>query len=425
MEKHLLSKSTFIRGNQCLKSLYLNKKRSFLRDRMPKERLIVFQRGHKVGDLAQDLFPGGINMSPGHPAAFQKAIINTQEKIKEGYPVIYEAAFQYDRVMIYLDILVHTGSGWHAYEVKSSGGISDTYLLDAALQYHVIKGSGLDINGISLVHIDKEYTLEDEVDPNGLFKIIDVTDEALSRQDYVSEQILREKEAIGLDHSPKIDVGPHCRQPYDCDFLGHCWKKIPKPPRKDPEQQIDIDAFRKLSTEFLDEASIVKLFPMRPAIPMYRGTHPYQNITYGYSLMDKDGKNLNTRLFNHDINPEEHFFPALKSDLDGQSRVICFGQGYLLKNLFADDINILDLKNIILDDSDFYQEMKDKSELERLRIIFGLQTDDKLPEYLSDAIAEHYYLKEFSSNEVHEKLKGYGIGWAETMEAFYNYLSSI
>ena len=50
---------------------------------MPKERLIVFQRGHKVGDMAQDLFPGGINMSPGHPAAFKQAIINTEEKIKE------------------------------------------------------------------------------------------------------------------------------------------------------------------------------------------------------------------------------------------------------------------------------------------------------------------------------------------------------
>ena len=158
---------------------------------------------------------------------------------------------------------------------------------------------------------------------------------------------------------------------------------------------------------------------------MYKGTHPYQDIIYGYSLMVKDGKDLKTRIFDQAINPEEELIPSLKSDLDGQSKIICFGQGYLLKNLLPEDIDILDLRNMILDDSDFYQEMKDKSELERLRIIFGLQTEDKLPEYLSDAVAEHYYLKEFSSKEVHEKLKAYGIGWAETIKAFYICLNSI
>jgi len=52
MEKHVLSKSTFIRGNQCLKSLYLNKKRPFLRDKLSPEQLEKFRRGHNVGFLA-------------------------------------------------------------------------------------------------------------------------------------------------------------------------------------------------------------------------------------------------------------------------------------------------------------------------------------------------------------------------------------
>jgi len=422
MEKHLLSKSTFIRGNQCLKSLYLNKKRPFLRDRMPKERLIVFQRGHKVGELAQELFPGGVNMSPGHPAAFKKAIFNTQEKIRDGFPVIYEAAFQYDQVMIFLDILVHTGAGWYAYEVKSSGGISDTYLMDAALQYHVIKGSGLDISGISLVHINKEYILEDELDPKGLFKIIDVTDEALSRQEYVMEQIIREKEALNLDHSPKIDVGPHCREPYDCDFLGHCWKNVPKPPKKDAARQIDTNIFKSVAGKLSDKTAFVKLLPMRPAIPIYTGTHPYQEIPYGYCISIGDG--MRSSIYPHDKNPVDFLLKDLNSEFGGISTIICFGHGYTLGKLFP-NIDILDLRNMILEDSDFFHEFKDRSDLERLKIIFGLGKDKKLSEYVSDAIAEHYYLKDFPDEGIEEKIEEYASSYVQTIHDLYNYLRSI
>ncbi|RLD79313.1 MAG: hypothetical protein DRJ15_09690 [Bacteroidetes bacterium] len=422
MEKHLLSKSTFIRGNQCLKSLYLNKKRSFLRDRIPKERLIVFQRGHQVGELAQDLFPGGINMSPGHPAAYKKAIINTGEKIKEGFPVIYEAAFQHDQVMIYLDILVHTGTGWHAYEVKSSGGISETYMMDAALQYHVIKGTGLDITGISLVHIDKGYVLEDEIDPKGLFNIIDVTEEALSRQDYVKDQIEREKEALTLEHSPKIDVGPQCREPYDCDFLGHCWKNVPKPAKKDPSLQIDKDAFNNASINLAGNPAFIKLLPMRPAIPMYRGTHPYQQMAYGYAL--KDGKGFRSSLYPHTTNPMDALLSDLKTKLEGITSLVCFGQGYLIRNLLP-EVDVIDLKDMILPESEYYSEMKDKFDLEKLRVIFSLQPDDKLPDYLSDAVAEHYYLKEYPSEGIKDKLEAFETSWAGTIEALHSYMKTL
>lgn len=422
MEKHLLSKSTFIRGNQCLKSLYLNKKRPFLRDRMPKERLLVFQRGHTVGDLAHDLFPGGINMSPGHPGAFKKAIINTSQKIAEGFPIIYEAAFQYDQVMIYLDILVHTASGWHAYEVKSSGGISDTYLLDAALQYHVIKGAGIDLQGISLIHIDKEYVLEDMLDPKGLFKIVNVTEDALSRQDFVAQQIIREKEALNLAHSPKIDVGSHCREPYDCDFIGHCWKNVNKEPIKEAKQQIDIEKFKAATADLGGRSAYLKLLPMRTAIPRYRGTHPYQSIAYGYSLLDKDGGEIISRIFDHESNPEEKLMPALKSDLEEINNTICFGQSYLVNKMFP-DLKVLDLRNMILNDSDFLNEQKDKSELERLNIMIKLQSEKALPAYLSDAISEHNYLKDIDDAEIKNNIELYSLAWVKSIrEAFIQFL---
>ncbi|MDZ7740732.1 MAG: hypothetical protein U5Q03_03020 [Bacteroidota bacterium] len=82
MEKHILSKSTFIRGVQCLKSLYLNKKRPFLRDRLSAEQRAKFSRGHEVGLLAQELFPGGTDLKPKSPALYRKAVRATADLIE-------------------------------------------------------------------------------------------------------------------------------------------------------------------------------------------------------------------------------------------------------------------------------------------------------------------------------------------------------
>ena len=55
MQKHVLSKSTFIRGVQCEKSLYLNKHARNLRDEISPEQMAVFSQGTNVGELAQRL----------------------------------------------------------------------------------------------------------------------------------------------------------------------------------------------------------------------------------------------------------------------------------------------------------------------------------------------------------------------------------
>lgn len=229
MEKHLLSKSTFIRGNQCLKSLYLNKKRPFLRDRLSPEQLAKFKRGHRVGELAQQLFPGGIDLKPKSPSQYRKKVLETASVIQNGsHTTIYEAAFQYDRLLILLDIFTKENGYWTAYEVKSSLNLSETYLLDAAFQYYVISNQVGELKDFFLVYVNKDYDFSKPLDLNKLFIKESVLDRVLERQAYIREQIIREKDTLLLEKSPNIQVGPHCTRPYPCDFIGHCWKNIPK-----------------------------------------------------------------------------------------------------------------------------------------------------------------------------------------------------
>lgn len=229
MEKHILSKSTFIRGNQCLKSLYLHKKRPFLRDRLSPEQLAKFKRGHRVGDLAQQLFPGGIDMKPKSPSQYQKRVLEVGHIITtKTHNVIYEASFQFDQLLVVLDIIVKENEKWTAYEVKSSLGISDTYIMDAAFQYYVITNSGLKLKDFFLVHINQDYEFRGFPEIEKLFVKVSVLEKVLKLQDFIKEQSLKLKETLKLEKSPPIEPGPQCTKPYPCDFIGHCWKKIPK-----------------------------------------------------------------------------------------------------------------------------------------------------------------------------------------------------
>ena len=335
MEKHILSKSTFLRGLQCVKSLYLYKNFIQTRDMVSAEQQAIFNRGNNVGVLAQKLFPGGTDATPAKRSNNIAAVENTRKLIESGVEVIYEAAFQYEQVLAILDILVKKGDKWYAYEVKSSTKISSTYLLDASLQYWVISNSGVSLEDISLITINNQYVRNGDVNLKDLFSIKSVKKEALSNQKMVEEKILLSKAVIHDGVLPDIRIGEHCFSPYNCDFMGTCWKNVPQnsvfditgvkkaeqfnlynsgiktisdiPEKNDLDKNanIHIQAFKNKSVT-IDKKAISSfllnveypLFSMdfetfMPAVPIYDKTKPYQHIPFQYSLhykKDKDAK---------------------------------------------------------------------------------------------------------------------------------------
>jgi len=220
-----LSKSTVIRSLQCQKSLYLYKNFYDLRDKISPEQQAVFDRGHRMGAQAQDLFPGGEDMSPSKPWLFKGAVKNTEERLHQLWPVtLYEAAFRFDQVLIYLDILVNKAGKWYGYEVKSSRRISATYLKDAAIQYYVITNSGLKLEDMSIIHVREDFDPEIHLNAEDIFITVSVMKEVLALQDFVHESIQNARQTLELDEVPEIPVGDHCSSPYPCDFKGTCWR---------------------------------------------------------------------------------------------------------------------------------------------------------------------------------------------------------
>ena len=79
-----LSKSSFIRGVQCEKMLYLDKHHSDLREESSVSKEAIFEQGTNVGLLAQDLFKGGYDASPDDYSRISKSLINTKKAIENG-----------------------------------------------------------------------------------------------------------------------------------------------------------------------------------------------------------------------------------------------------------------------------------------------------------------------------------------------------
>lgn len=337
MGKHLLSKSTFIRGMQCQKSLYLHKKRPFLRDRISPEQLAKFKRGTDVGVLARDLFPGGIDMSPKSPAQYQQKREETAAALNDPtIQVIYEAVVQYDDVLIMLDILVRDGDKWKAIEVKSSLKISPTYLQDASLQYYVLKNAGIVMADFILMYVNSDYTYNEKLELDRLFVSQSVIGHAESQLHDTAKKIALCKQTLNLQKSPEIAIGAQCNEPYPCDFKGHCWKSVPADAvlyttatdeetrfrlfhemvsepallrgislNEPIERQLNalkngtflIDNKRlltKLEGINLEKAIFVKALYYKPAVPVLNQTKPYQPIPLAVALSYRENNSWKT-----------------------------------------------------------------------------------------------------------------------------------
>ncbi|MBK6371545.1 MAG: hypothetical protein IPF64_17500 [Flavobacteriales bacterium] len=146
---HLLSKSTYLRGKQCPKALWLYKHRPELRPAVSVAQQAIFDSGTEVGRLAQLRFPGGVDCTPESHYDYGPALGGHKRPWRR-CGGDSGAAFQHDGVLAALDILVRDGDGWNAVEVKSSTRVKEQFVEDAALQYHMM-ASGVALNAMHVM----------------------------------------------------------------------------------------------------------------------------------------------------------------------------------------------------------------------------------------------------------------------------------
>jgi hypothetical protein len=220
-----LSKSQYVRGLQCPKSLWLYKNRPELRSEPDARAEALIEAGYQVGDLARELFPGGVEIAF-DPNDFEGMIRRTRKLIDEGAKVIYEAAFKARGIFAMADILVKDKTGWKMYEVKASTQVKPYQIDDAAIQWYALSQT-IDLKSAHIVHINNRYIRNGALDLTRLFAIEDVTQAVLAKQEEIPHK-LKELQTVLQSDEPNIDIGPHCFDPFECDFRDHCWAHVPK-----------------------------------------------------------------------------------------------------------------------------------------------------------------------------------------------------
>ena len=368
LKRHDLTKSKLTLFEQCPKRLWLSANRPDLIE-IDDATQARFDTGHAVGDLACDLVEGGVmvTMDDGVPGALEQ----TRELVKAGDKPIFEGTFQHEGVLVRVDIMRPDGKGgWHVAEVKSTASRKNYQIADLATQVWVMEGAGVTVRSASIRHINTSFVYAREGDYLG-FLMDRVSDEDIRPiADDRMPAVLEARRTLQGDE-PEIAPGPHCDDPFGCDFKEYCNRGITQPewpisllPRtgkkvaeayaakgleeltqlaagelKNPlherireatssgEAYHDAGKARELTKDWSYPRTYLDFETVNPAIPRWIGTKPFQQIPFQFSahVEAEPGRIEHSDFLSlKDLDPRREFAEALLSAVPADGAIITY-----------------------------------------------------------------------------------------------------
>lgn len=403
-----LSKSKFLAGLQCDKRLFLDFHHRELATIPDAATQAILEMGSEVGEQARKRFPGGVLVEAGYRQA-REALARTAELLADhNVPAIFEGAFQFDHVLVRVDILVRAGTRedgvveWRLIEVKSTTKVKDVHLEDLAIQSYVVRGAGIVLVGTGVLHVSTQYVYPGgDIDLEQLFTLRDLTEEVKARAVAVPRRLSGMQTMLLHSSPPDLQPDHHCHTPYECPYWRHCTKDkaarwiyhLPGSGKtatllagkgieliddipadvilslvqrrvKDNVEWIGVDLAAALD-EPRHPVHHLDFETFMPAIPKFSGTRPYQVLPTQWSnhIEHADGTVTHSEFLCRDArDPREEFVVTLLQSV-GRQGSICVYSSYeraILEQL-AESFPSLsrDLKAVIGRLWDLYQVIKE------------------------------------------------------------------
>lgn len=240
--------------------------------------------------------------------------------------VLLQPIQTHDNFQARTDILIKNvkTNKWDIYEIKSTNEVKKQHKYDATFQYLVFKEK-YEIGTVNIIHLNKEYVRKGKLNLNELFQVSDITSEVQALSTEVSD--LRNLASITAttENSEMVDK---CIKPKECPCIDICHPNLPEYSIYDinylsrsvnkvrdlidrgveniydvPEdfslsemQRFQVDIAQKGEID-IDTKRIKKdidgvTYPLyfidyesyNPAIPMYDGYKPFDQIPFQWSL---------------------------------------------------------------------------------------------------------------------------------------------
>jgi len=318
----MLTKTDFLTYKECPKHLWVEtNKPELISKKLNLADEFGIKQGYEVEELACKLFPDGIKIEDRIDAVAEER--TRRELERKG--VIYQATFIFEDFLTRADIIKFNPEtlSYDIYEVKSSNDIKEEHYFDTCFQKIVCEKIGLKIGRIYIVHTNKEYKRFGDINIYELFKIEDVSDEI----DKIEQAIeLEMYDAIKIMEYPSCNTLESCYKPDECICPEICHKDLPdysiydiarisKKNKdilrddfildiKDIPDDLKLSDKQSLQVEIakkedclIEKDEIRKIlgsleYPLyfldyetfNPAIPLYDGYIPYQQMPFQYSL---------------------------------------------------------------------------------------------------------------------------------------------
>jgi hypothetical protein len=369
-----ISKSQYLKGIQCPKALWLYRHRPDLYPEISESQQHLFDMGHEIGELAQQYFDNGIEITEEY-YQIDQAIESTEKAIKDGYKTIYEAtACSPDNAFSRIDILrkVNGSNAWDLIEVKGSTSVKDYHIDDTSLQRYAFTGAGYKIRKSYLMHVNNQYVKNGDLELEKLFALDDVTDYVATSMKDVPTKLQELFSILNKKTEPSIEIGGHCSDPFDCDYIGYCWSHVPDysvynifggqkleqllsqgivDPKDVPDnfymtdrERIQIQSYRNgkiyadrsCIKDFLDSLTYPLYYldyeTIMPAVPLFDGTSPYQQIPFQFSLHVQDKKDGPVEhieyLHTDDSDPRLGLIRELITGCGNKGSVVVYNRGF-------------------------------------------------------------------------------------------------
>lgn len=317
-----LSKSSYCRGIQCKKILWLEKHKPEEKEETNNDRIL--EQGNDIHEVARYLFGSHINIEyRENLSQMIEDTMNTIDSYKD--VIITEASFTYKNNFCSVDILKKNNNSYEIYEIKSSTELKDIYINDASYQYYVLTSLGLKVTKVSLVHINSNYIRIGDLDLDQLFIKQDITKEIKDLQENVKNNIKEINEYVEKNEAIK-DIDENCFKPYPCPFFKYCTKHLPEKnifdiPKMQTRQKLKLyqkgiysyeDLLKEEINEntkkileyelynkedYIDKVKIKEFLDTlkepiyfldfetyQMPIPLYNNVSPYEQIPFQYSL---------------------------------------------------------------------------------------------------------------------------------------------
>ena len=374
-----LSKSKILAFRQCPKRLWMEVHRPELREDSA-DAQARFQTGYQVGNIARRLYdPEGTGaVIDVDTEGFDAAFARTAELLASFLGPVFEAGFRAGGALAFADVMLptfeHGQSAWRMVEVKSSTSVKDYHRDDMAVQAFVAQSAGVNLKSVALAHIDSSWVYPGNEDYRGLLVESDLTAEALTRSGEVKGWIEQAQRIVAQPAAPDIAVGAHCSDPFECGFCSYCIQGHPQSefpiawlPRLSAtkrkqlaEQGVDdlcgvpddllsdkqamIKEHTLAKTVFFDAAgAAADLAPhgfpayfldfesIQFPVPIWKGTRPYQQIAFQFSLHTLGESGLLSQTAFLDLSgddPSEPFANALIAACGETGPVFVYNAGF-------------------------------------------------------------------------------------------------